>query len=771
MAAGQARDSKGRFISMKVKVEFEDAASTKVGALEKRLEQFAAIAERAGGVGVRLGHRIETIGTKTVAYARTLGLLSEMMGKSEMAGHTMASNALHAVAKHMESVGIHTQRAGAWILRSGAAIMDFGTKVKNTLTPMAQWMQKSTTLKVAMTGMRIAAIGLAQPLKMVGLVGWQAFKSVAMAVKNAYQSMGGLSGMLGGIKGRLLGLASKITGPLSVEGLNEINSKFENINVDLAQTIVLMSHGAKPFSQAMSEADKMMGKIVAAAGPLPGEASDYAKAMALAGSVANRATGSQEKALKIVTDMTALWGGDGVMAAKMVNQALDVSRGRLATAGQNAQKFLEIMRAVPGQANLSALAFNKMNLDKRLNLVNQALAISQGKIAALANTYDAKMGAAKANWEWLMKNMSPKIFDAMKAGLDMFNNAIMDDEGNFTDLAKAVITVSNNISDYLVAGMKQAGVLAKQLQGWFNGFVHSENFEAISHTADVMLTAATKSVGAFASGMGGGDAIQERLEAWGDMVTSSVLPIFDQAATIVGPLAAVWGSMTGVVLDTLYPAFMGLFDAIGQLMGPLTAFYNGVVGVVQSMIGYLRPHLINLGNKLGAFFHRVVEFIVPVLRVMLHLYKIMASYLAPVIGVVVDAFTVLIQGLGMFLSWLGGVIGKAADGLGIPQLQTQTPETGALGAMESFLDGLSRTAPNAPPEPEKVGGDAGGEMAPAARGGGKTVQDFRFSRFDISQKFDESFDPDRVATVFASQLGRIGDRKLQSGFDPMFSLR
>lgn len=50
-------------------------------------------------------------------------------------------------------------------------------------------------------------------------------------------------------------------------------------------------------------------------------------------------------------------------------------------------------------------------------------------------------------------------------------------------------------------------------------------------------------------------------------------------------------------------------------------------------------------------------------------------------------------------------------------------------------------------------------------------QDFRGSKFDITQQFAEGFEPDRVATVFAAGVAAIGERALQSGLGPTFAVR
>lgn len=50
-------------------------------------------------------------------------------------------------------------------------------------------------------------------------------------------------------------------------------------------------------------------------------------------------------------------------------------------------------------------------------------------------------------------------------------------------------------------------------------------------------------------------------------------------------------------------------------------------------------------------------------------------------------------------------------------------------------------------------------------------QDFRGSRFDIMQQFAEGFDPERIAATFGNDLVNLGERRLQSGLAPAFSVR
>jgi hypothetical protein len=62
----------------------------------------------------------------------------------------------------------------------------------------------------------------------------------------------------------------------------------------------------------------------------------------------------------------------------------------------------------------------------------------------------------------------------------------------------------------------------------------------------------------------------------------------------------------------------------------------------------------------------------------------------------------------------------------------------------------------------------------AGKGDGKpppTYNDFRGSHFDVTQNFAEGFDPGRIAATFGDELIKLSDRKLQSGFAPLYAMR
>jgi hypothetical protein len=71
-----------------------------------------------------------------------------------------------------------------------------------------------------------------------------------------------------------------------------------------------------------------------------------------------------------------------------------------------------------------------------------------------------------------------------------------------------------------------------------------------------------------------------------------------------------------------------------------------------------------------------------------------------------------------------------------------------------------------------LGPKAPGAITPGERPGkGDINMNFPNARFDIRQEFAEGFDPDRIAAVFANELSDVGERRLQSGLAPIFTVR
>lgn len=51
----------------------------------------------------------------------------------------------------------------------------------------------------------------------------------------------------------------------------------------------------------------------------------------------------------------------------------------------------------------------------------------------------------------------------------------------------------------------------------------------------------------------------------------------------------------------------------------------------------------------------------------------------------------------------------------------------------------------------------------------ENYNDFRGSKFDITQTFAEGFDPDRIAVAFSNDLASLADKRMGTGFNPLYS--
>jgi len=97
---------------------------------------------------------------------------------------------------------------------------------------------------------------------------------------------------------------------------------------------------------------------------------------------------------------------------------------------------------------------------------------------------------------------------------------------------------------------------------------------------------------------------------------------------------------------------------------------------------------------------------------------------------------------------------------------------------EAFQKGWSETARLTAEKERKIGirnaeelGRKRKEAAAAATSAKppENYNDFRGSKFDITQTFAEGFDPDRIAVAFSNDLAALADKKIGQGFNPLFS--
>lgn len=280
----------------------------------------------------------------------------------------------------------------------------------------------------------------------------------------------------------------------------------------------------------------------------------------------------------------------------------------------------------------------------------------------------------------------------------------------------------------------------------------------------------------------------------------------------VGPVLAVVGAVA-LVLAAAYATFVAFRDDVGGVRTELLATWDKIMVQVDSILsgfggldavwervkrifgpdGGIGRFFITLIPKALILYLKYTEGFIRVIRTIgiafpqfWELFKLGAKQALETFGHV--AFDVFMN-LGIFfLRVIDNVTAAVAKIPGMGGLKTNL-----AGPMEKYLQDEQKKRTATKPflseafgtfsDTFRVLGRIAEEEAkhrstertlsrktPDGRSGPPTF-DFRGSRFNIEQKFAEGFDPDRMAVAFTNDLAALGERRLQSGFAPIYGVR
>lgn len=594
---------------------------------------------------------------------------------------------------------------------------------------------------------------------------------------------------------------------VAIAGITRVGGEFEQLQIGMAQTLKFMGQGGRNFEQAMSNAELTLKRVRADAGPLPGEAEDYAKALQMAGATTQKATGNFESSYQLVKDMSAIAisiGGSAELGAVELNRMLNGGQGMMHMQSDFSIKILQAMRQMPGYAALTSVEFNKMELPKRLALLQGMTRQFDDMVGAQTKTWAAVEGAAKSTFKIIFAAATQPLFDAAKTSLGGLNTLLVATSGELTGLGQSIVDVGRNISTGILAGFVKVRDLVGDISGLVMSIGKSGTFARLKNIGINVVSQATSET---YGGAGGGIGVAAAALALLSGATLPMVPVFgvmaaaftqltrntefltsyfDQVTTllgtfvqVVGPLSDYFQVMGGILADFISAVLPPFIGAVAAIADPLLHFAAGLLSIYATAYGALRPALLSLWHAVGGLFESIGNFLNPVIRILgAVLTWLVSQYMQmiPIVNVVVEAFTLLINGIKDFLNFLGKGLTSFADKMGIDKGTNGdkhaygTPdylkEPLTLADATNLFSGAGRSG--------MFGGGAAGQgptTPTAVGGGGRTVQDFRYSRFDITQKFAEGFDPDRISVAFAQDIGRLGSERLQSGHEPMYALR
>jgi phage-related protein len=221
----------------------------------------------------------------------------------------------------------------------------------------------------------------------------------------------------------------------------------------------------------------------------------------------------------------------------------------------------------------------------------------------------------------------------------------------------------------------------------------------------------------------------------------------------------------GRVVNTMFPIF-GFISS--ELFTQATSIFSGVAFYIEHM---LIPTLSAISPAFATVMQlfALVQFVIPGIRAVIGYFQelwtstsTLAQVLRSAAEVIGNIFNPL-AGMGSSIETAFGLAGQHIEGAARAQEGAVRQSTAAI---PDWMLAIQKSISSIGKGNADLGRTGRGDRTNRPH----AMQDFRYSRFDITQRFAEGFDPDRVASAFASDLEAMASQRLSSGFAPAFSL-
>lgn len=602
-----------------------------------------------------------------------------------------------------------------------------------------------------------------------------------------------------------IGPLGALIGGLSILGtiysISQLGSEFETTQNAIAGTLSSLGVSSD-FNAGLRDAASTMNAITVAAAALPGEAEDYVAVFRAAlPQVQNAIGGTVADMYGFTNRLTAIGRTFGIDAQQIGNDANRMLMGHASESETRTfASMLPFMRQVQGQANLTAQSFNRMTSPQRAQLLNQTFARLQPMLDNAANSFDAMWGGFQSNGRLLLRMGSAPLFDGMKNTLRYVNNLLMDSNGHMTQLGQSIVRAGNLVSSHMVnafgnafkvveslgsrvqsvlMGRGQVPPWVRQTQALIGNVMRvggrlANNRSVNTAVAGAGARAYLGAAGPIGMAIGPLLAFAQNTQA----VTATLTPlisILNGGVSVLGPLLELVGMVNDGLGGILAGVLPGLASGLAMIATPLQDFAMGLITIGQEALNDIIPHLTALGGAIGEVFSAVGTFLAPILRLMgmalLEIARTVMTYLRPALNMLADALTWAFRKIAEGLRWLGHRMASGLPGAGAGMsAMPNSAGSGNTSALDRLLASLTRQE-QTPGEraAEASARRAARRQTPTARGGGNT--NFINNRFDITQKFEDGFDPDRILVAFTEDLERTATRRLQSGLEPAFAIR
>lgn len=618
------------------------------------------------------------------------------------------------------------------------------------------------------------------------------------------------SAVLGRMTGTVAALGGALGGAFMASGWMDIHQNFEDTQIAIGGMMNALGVSGT-FEQGLRDAERAMESITAAAAALPGEAEDYVRVFQAAlpqirGALADQGVDQWTKLSNDITAAGITFGVSSRVIGRHLSLLLRTGRGGATASMATFQKLLPFMRQVEGQAALTGESFNRMTEQQRVKLLSDTMEKLGPMLRASAQSMSAVRGALASTFKLMLRKGTQPLFDQAKVSMAALNEALVDSNGHLRGMGLAITDAATKLSTYLVAGFKMIPpVIARarralaglNVQGRLNALRRNANVQELggmARRAGAGLGAIVQNRGVqqlLASGLAravlgpvgmlAGPLVQAAIN------TDSASRALELFYRIAGPLGTLFSGVMvalggfNMMLTEAFTAILPpLFDALGAVLVPLLGLFNATLGIVMGLALGLWPYVQAFFAAVGNLISAIGSVLGPAIRIisfyLQRFFGLLQQHLFPIITRVWEYLTRFVNAVAMVLRRLGRWLGQRADALD-GGVNGNTGGGGApvtiedAGPLGTVMASVSRAVEAARTQQQQMARMQQRQAASGARGGHHTHNDFRNSRFDITQQFAEGFDPDRIAVAFSQDLEAMSNAALQSGFAPLYTVR
>lgn len=565
---------------------------------------------------------------------------------------------------------------------------------------------------------------------------------------------------------------------------------------------------ALQFEQGRSVSRQVLSEMNRMAAILPGETNDYAQSFSQSLPFLSQARGmTLDRAMRDTSLATAGGIANGIDAGQSARDVM-----QFLTQGPHLmdRSWTEVWSQVATfhGKRVTAEQIRAMDINKKAEVFHNIAEALGPQMNAMGDSYEATMGTFNSFRHEIYLAGTEPLFDAWKRTIAEVNVQL----GRY---AAGMGNVLNIISGKLAGGLDWVTTKIRAM-GDGVGSVRiwlAEHSATIGNVATTIQNFGRMAGRAYSGGwMHAASYVGNTVRAHGMGATDVIAGIAPML--IMRMLGVAFGPIGMIVTSLITRMFLtgnaggsitALFGAIWAVIGPLfrLAFtlyraYDAIMNVLVVVLGALLPSIImSAAIVLGGVFELLSEIVMVVLNI---LGFLVLAALFPFMTILIGLSGFIELFIGIFIgvirligSAFGGVAGESFDLIDAIRQTAQAFGEIMHDMSESvnFLlhDWGFRTDEEYAAHQISLanGGNSAGEWLDEFRrnladmrgnlgrtGHGtsarpQTHNDFRFSRFDITQKFSDGFDPDRVATAFVSDLQQMAETPMSSGFNPGFS--